>query len=70
MTCKACKREHSPMLTCGRALRMAKIAEPVSTTPETVSTIPAKKSRATDRHKPNYQRDLMRKRRAAAKAKL
>lgn len=79
MICRACQRDHSPMLTCGRAARIAECearnaklaadaidADFVRDALSAVST--RTKPVSTDRHKPGYQRDLMRKRRAAAKA--
>ena len=39
MICKACKREHNPMLTCSRAARLAGVVatgKPVVATPETM----------------------------------
>ena len=81
MKCRACKREHSPLLSCDRALRLdefhaskAAEAKPVAAVLKPVLTSPKPKPVLTpkDRHAPGYMAEYMReyraKRRAAAKA--
>lgn len=71
--CRACQLQHDPLIDCARAKRLAEAksglrtgsrindhkagntpVSPVSTSSANVST------RRGDRHKPGYQRDLMR----------
>jgi hypothetical protein len=64
MICKACKRDHSPMLTCGRAARLLDNGDhPVRQS----KPVGAKLLDKPGFDKVAYQREYMRKRRAAKK---
>lgn len=81
MRCRACQQEHSPLLTCSRAARIAafeaeravpallkpKLAPPpVSAEPEPVSA--SRSSHKTREERNAYQREYMKRKRAEAKA--
>lgn len=64
MACRACKKDHSPMLTCQRAARMSNAQSNNEATPATESNGTEGKF-----DKVAYQREYMRKRRAEEKLK-